>query len=82
MSNHRQHYYTTPRHRWGRVALYALAFVAALGVAGYIDHDDEKRQAETYCDFVHKGMWPDYDEVFTQMCNPDGTVKEWVGQAK
>lgn len=58
----------SPRDRIIIGTLAALALLAALGLAGEMDMQDEQRQLVEYCDNVTAGVWPDYQGNAAQVC--------------
>lgn len=61
------------RYPFAVVLLLALALIA-LGLLGKSDFEEAERQAEEYCYHVHKGTWPDFENVYETMCR-DGKLK-------
>jgi len=51
--------------------LLALSVLAAFGLAGESDLQDEQRQLAVYCDMVAAGAWPDYQGNAAQACPTD-----------
>lgn len=35
---------------------------------------DVVQEAQTYCQMVHQGKWPDFHHVYAQQCKKDGSV--------
>lgn len=46
-----------------------LVLLAALGIAGQADYEEEVRSAETYCKMVASGSWPDYKKTYANQCD-------------
>tara|TARA_R110002072_G_scaffold22605_1_gene79166 strand:- start:2337 stop:2492 length:156 start_codon:yes stop_codon:yes gene_type:complete len=44
-----------------RILLALAALVAALGLAGNFDFEEEQQQQDRYCEFVADGTWPAYN---------------------
>ena len=42
--------------------LIAASLLAAFGLIGNADYEDEMAQNELYCEMVSEGSWPAYDE--------------------
>lgn len=45
-----------------------LAFVILAGIAGSMDYEDAVMEERAYCKNVHEGIWPDYDEIYAEVC--------------
>ena len=41
----------------------AAALLAAFGIVGAMDYQDEQRAEKRYCEMVESGYWPDYREM-------------------
>lgn len=50
--------------RLALLIMFALAFVAV----GQADYEDAKREADTYCQNVAEGVWPDYEGTYAEHC--------------
>lgn len=44
------------------------ALLAALGVVGNMDYQDEIAEADLYCKNVHELIWPDYKGIYGKEC--------------
>lgn len=42
--------------------------VSLLFVVGYMDFEDQARQAAYYCKNVKEGVWPDYNGLYKDQC--------------
>lgn len=71
--------YQTPRRkRTQRLVYFALAVLVLVlfGIAGKMDADENRRQAEEYCDNVHSGIWPDFEEKYRELCTSEGKPRQ------
>lgn len=49
-------------------AAVVIALIALLGLVGNMDYEDAVNQADLYCQNVHEGVWPDYNEIYDKEC--------------
>ncbi len=61
-------FFTTPRIGRLLVVLVVVAVLALLGVVGQMDYEDELAQEANYCKNVRDGVWPDYDNIYEEVC--------------
>lgn len=45
-----------------------LFLIAALGITGAMDYDDQVEQQRVYCENVAGGVWPDYKGNAAEVC--------------
>ena len=55
------------KHKLTAIAA-VLAIVAAFGIVGGMDYEDEQAQQALYCDNVKSGLWPDYEGTYVSEC--------------
>lgn len=52
---------------WGRIAI-VTALLLLIGIVGNMDYQDEVAEANTYCQNVAEGVWPDYNGTYDRWC--------------
>lgn len=61
-----------------RRALVTAMLLLLGAVAAYVsnaDYDDALEAQRVYCSLVFKGTYPDYKNIYAEVCNADGTVR-------
>lgn len=48
-----------------------VAMLIILGLAGKADVIEKQAQMEHYCEMVHAGAWPDYNENYDKACQAE-----------
>lgn len=58
-----------------RFLFVAVAMTIALSLAAQMDEADARAAAANYCDNVYNGIWPDYDNIYSEQCEKDDVKK-------
>jgi len=45
-----------------------LALLLLMGVVGRMDYEDAKLEEIAYCHNVKNGVWPDYENIYKEIC--------------
>lgn len=45
-----------------------LALLLLMGVVGRMDYEDAKLEEAAYCHNVKTGVWPDYENIYKEIC--------------
>ncbi len=48
--------------------LAAVVLFGLLGLAGEMDYQDALREERNYCKMVREGSWPDYENIYEEVC--------------
>lgn len=51
-----------------KIIFLILFLIAAFGITGAMDYDDQAEQQRVYCENVAAGDWPDYNENAEDVC--------------
>lgn len=56
--------------------IFAAIILLLAGVAGHFDYEDAKLQEQVYCENVHDGLWPDYQHMYSEVCDGYFTARD------
>lgn len=48
--------------------LIAMLIVSGIVLVSSMTYEDELAEAQKYCDMVEKGLWPDYNQNYKEVC--------------
>lgn len=52
---------------------YLTIMLIIFAIVSNMDYEDELLEQQHYCDMVEQGHWPDYEEKYDEVCNPEST---------
>lgn len=56
--------------------LIGMLLLSGFILVSSMSYEDEVAEAKKYCDMVEKGLWPDYNQNFKEMCVNERSKEE------